>query len=221
MPTNPDNLKLRDEWILTAKAREQALAKRHLARHSDLLNKSKPLKPLDVHDVVQVQNQRGTRANKWDLSGTVVQILDYDAYLIKMDGSGRITKRNRQFLKPILPYTKVISTQPAQRNSSIGLGNKTNSQPNNHINSGPTAGSWEATSSVLVNQDKSGHSKDNMMTDTLPQSDPMSDADFNDGLIKSVQNVSTIPQKGGIRPEAQNNPSKRVRIATKRYISQY
>ena len=66
IPTNPDNLKLRPEWILTARAREQALAKRHLAREADLQNNSKPLKPLNIGDVVQVQNQRGNHASKWD-----------------------------------------------------------------------------------------------------------------------------------------------------------
>ena len=92
IPTNPANLQLRQEWILTAEARERALARRHLARNTDLSAHSRPLKPLNLGDIVQVQNQRGNHPNKWDLSGTIVQVLDFDAYSVKMDGSGRLTK---------------------------------------------------------------------------------------------------------------------------------
>lgn len=106
------NLKLRPEWILTAQAREKALTKQHLARRTDLLQKSPPLKPLELNDVVQVQNKRGSHANKWDLSGTIVEVLDLVAYLIKMDSSGHITKRNRQFLRPIIPFNQRSQSQP-------------------------------------------------------------------------------------------------------------
>ena len=68
IPTNPANLRLRPEWVLTADAREQALAKRHLARQTDLSDKSRPLKQLKINDVVQAQNKRGSHPNKWDLS---------------------------------------------------------------------------------------------------------------------------------------------------------
>lgn len=57
---------------------------------------------------VQVQNQAGPHKNKWDLSGTVVEVLRFDAYIVKMDGSGRLTKRNWMFLRPILPYKDVL-----------------------------------------------------------------------------------------------------------------
>lgn len=72
LPCDPQKLKLRPEWVLTANLRKKALARRHLSRHTDLLQKSRPLKPLEVGNVVQVQNQQGQHANKWDLSGTVV-----------------------------------------------------------------------------------------------------------------------------------------------------
>ena len=147
LPTNPANLKLRPEWVLTAEARERALSKRHLARHVDLLSKSKPLKPLALHDIVQVQNQRGSPANKWDLSGQVIEVLPHDAYLIKIDGSGRLTKRNRQFLRPIVPYNPQLRPKD---------NDKTNTNANNSdvidSNTGPSADSWEAPTSLLPSQ---------------------------------------------------------------------
>ena len=59
IPCHPDKLRLIKEWIFTASQREQALAKRHLSKHSELLAKSKLHQPLAVGNTVQVQNQRG------------------------------------------------------------------------------------------------------------------------------------------------------------------
>ena len=61
-----------------------------------------------VGAVVQVQNQAGPHKDKWDLSGTVVVVLPHDAYHVKMDGSGRVTKRNQRFLRPIVPYSSLL-----------------------------------------------------------------------------------------------------------------
>ncbi len=59
--------------------------------------------------MVQVQNRAGPHKNKWDVSGTVVEVLGYDSYNVRLDGSGRVTKRNRRYLRPILPYTRVLA----------------------------------------------------------------------------------------------------------------
>ena len=48
---------------------------------------------------VFIQNQRGHYPRKWDKIGTIVEVLPWDQYVIKVDGSGRITKRNRRFLR--------------------------------------------------------------------------------------------------------------------------
>ena len=59
---------------------------------------SKKLTLLKVGDVVQVQNQRGPHAPKWEKSGVVVKVLSFDQLKVKMDGSGYTSLRNRQFL---------------------------------------------------------------------------------------------------------------------------
>ena len=84
---HPDKLQLRKEWVLTKQERQKALGKRHLLVKTQLEAKAKPLKPLSIGQVVQVQNQRGPHSNKWDLSGTVSEVLAFNSYLIKMDGS--------------------------------------------------------------------------------------------------------------------------------------
>ena len=43
-------------------------------------------------------HQTGDHPYRFDKTGVVVEIKQNDAYLIKMDGSGRVTMRNRKFL---------------------------------------------------------------------------------------------------------------------------
>ena len=141
-------------------------------------------------------------------------------YMVKMDGSGRITKRNRRFLRPITPFNQQLQSKDEA----------------NTINTGPSADSREATSSVTPSQpstakqpvatDKSGHVQ-HIAPDTLPQSRPMTDKDFNALLTHAVQNVRNIPQQyKGTPPEAARNvptntQPKRVKFKTKRFIQEY
>ena len=49
-----------------------------------------------------VQNQKGRFPKKWDKTGVVVENLDHDKVLVRMDGSRRLTTRNRRFVKKII-----------------------------------------------------------------------------------------------------------------------
>ena len=69
---------------------------------------TKHLPPLQVHDTVQVQNQVGNHPSRWDITGTVVEVKEHDQYVVKVHGSGRLTTRNRKFLKKIEPYCSDI-----------------------------------------------------------------------------------------------------------------
>ena len=77
---------------------------------------------MGVGQTVQVQNQTGPYAKKWDLSGKVVEVLDYHSYLVKMDGSGRVSKRNRRFLKPIRTYREILADKDNKRDLREGSG---------------------------------------------------------------------------------------------------
>ena len=52
--------------------------------------------------MVQIQNQKGNDTKRWNKSGKIIERLDYDQYLVKVDGGGRITRRNRRFLRKIV-----------------------------------------------------------------------------------------------------------------------
>ena len=76
--------------------------------------KTRDLQPLSVGDTCRVQNQTGHHPTKWDRTGVVLQVLDNNQYLIKMHGSGRITLRNRKFLRKIQPLTTTNTYVPPQ-----------------------------------------------------------------------------------------------------------
>ena len=57
---------------------------------------------LKVGEMVQIQNQHGVDPKRWRKSGKIVEKLDFNQYLVKVDGGGRLTRRNRRFLKKII-----------------------------------------------------------------------------------------------------------------------
>ena len=49
-----------------------------------------------------VQNQTGRFPNKWDKTGIVVENIDHDKVFVRLDGSSRLTTRNRRFVRKIV-----------------------------------------------------------------------------------------------------------------------
>ena len=60
-----------------------------------------PLSPLAVGQRVLIQNQHGNDPLRWDRSGVVVEAGTHDSYSVRLDGSGRLSKRNRTHLRPV------------------------------------------------------------------------------------------------------------------------
>ena len=82
--------------------REQALAVKFAEVEKTLGGGARDLHDLKVGDMVQIQNQRGVDPKRWCKSGKIVEKLDFNQYLVKVDGGGRLTRRNRRFLKKII-----------------------------------------------------------------------------------------------------------------------
>ena len=98
----------KDAWS----AKEHAL-KTRLARQVEKLEAgSHELKPLHVGDTVRVQNQTGNHPNKWDKTGIVVQVGDNDQYIVMVDGSRRLTLRNRRYLRKMIAPAPSTQLQP-------------------------------------------------------------------------------------------------------------
>ena len=62
--------------------------------------------------MIQNQHGAGKIARKWDKTGLVLEDMGYNKYRIKVDGSGRVTDRNRQYLRQ---FTPVTTPQPGPR----------------------------------------------------------------------------------------------------------
>ena len=106
------NPHVRPRWRQAWAAKEQALRSRLTRTTESLTAHSRPLRPLALGQKVFLQNQQGTSPTKWDRSGIVVESLGHDQYRVKVDGSGRLTLRNRRFLRANTPVTPTIEPQP-------------------------------------------------------------------------------------------------------------
>ena len=116
LPIQPGALHVRPEWRLNAEKREQALAHRHLLKHEQLQRGTKPLPPLSVGDNVMIQDQAAPKQpGKWTKTGLVVEDQGFDSYLVKVDGSNNVTKRNRRFLRKVTPYIHAADNPPELR----------------------------------------------------------------------------------------------------------
>ena len=99
-----NNSEVNPQWREAWKAKEEALKVRYVKSMENLAKHARPLRPLEHGDRVIIQNQNGRFPKKWDKSGTVVEVRPNDQYYVKVDGSGRLTLRNRRFLRKYAPH---------------------------------------------------------------------------------------------------------------------
>ena len=94
-----ENRAIRSIWHDAWASKEDALRTRFADSMEKLNAHTRQLSDLEAGERVFIQNQNGPHPNKWDRSGIVLESLGHDQYNIKVDGTGRITKRNRRFLR--------------------------------------------------------------------------------------------------------------------------
>ena len=104
LPAPLSRYRPQQQWLMQQEDRENALRKRALQNTEKLDMHTRNLAPLEVQDTVQVQNQVGFKASRWDVTGVIVEVKSHDQYLVKIHGSGRMTLRNRKFPNQIIPY---------------------------------------------------------------------------------------------------------------------
>ena len=101
-------------WQSVLADRETALRQRHMKIAERLEQHTKRLPPLRVGDRVRVQNQVGSQPKKWDKTGTVIEVKQHDQYIVRVDGSRRVTLRNRKFLRRYIPVHQPIGLRTNQ-----------------------------------------------------------------------------------------------------------
>ncbi|XP_052760759.1 uncharacterized protein LOC128203366 [Mya arenaria] len=93
-----------ETWTELMSHREMALARRHSRDHERWNEHTHRLPPLQVGDHVYLQNLVGNHPRRWERTGTVVEVRQYHQYVIRVDGTGRVTIRNRQHLRKFTPF---------------------------------------------------------------------------------------------------------------------
>ena len=103
IPILPGRYQPHPTWKDTLDTREHALRNRHMKACERLSEHTRNLPPLTVGDRVRLQNQVGPHPTKWDKTGVVIEVRQFHQYAVRIDGSGRITLRNRKFLRKYQP----------------------------------------------------------------------------------------------------------------------
>ena len=103
IPGHKHRYQMRREWVLLQEDREKAYKRRLVLSKEQWARGTRKLPPLQCGDVVLVQNQYGAKSKAWEMSGVIVEVLPHDSYMVKLDGSHRISKRCRNYLKNIKP----------------------------------------------------------------------------------------------------------------------
>ena len=107
-------------WHQMWEAKEIALSDR-LAKGVEKVAPGNVLSTLSVGDRVRVQNQTGPNKNKWDKTGTIMQCGDNDQYIVRMDGSRRLSLRNRRFLKQYEKYDPIFNNVELRNVPGVGI----------------------------------------------------------------------------------------------------
>ena len=112
---------MREEWLISADERDKALSRRHATHVERLSLHAHELPALAIGESVLIQNQTGNHPGRWDRTGVVVDIGPGPRqYLVRTDGSGRVTLRNRKFLRTCKtvaepPFHTPLTPQPTTK----------------------------------------------------------------------------------------------------------
>ena len=116
IPVLPYKYEPRQEWSLLQEDRERAFARKLHNDGTRLAIGTRKMPPLAVGDKVLVQNQTGRAPNKWDKSGVIVECKPHNQLSVMMDGSRKVSLRNRQFVRKINVPVPVVASgiKPSQ-----------------------------------------------------------------------------------------------------------
>ena len=88
-----------------------SLAKSREVHGEKLARNTKHLKDLPIGSLVAIQNQSGCYPTKWDKTGVVVEVKPHEQIVVKVNGSRRLTLRNRRFVCELDPGKTSLEDQ--------------------------------------------------------------------------------------------------------------
>ena len=100
----------RQEWRLEADLCEQVHMKQHVRMKEHLAAHAWPLPLLQHGDTISIQDLSDPcKPGRWSMMGTVVEALPLDSYMVRVDGSRRLTQCQRHHLRQLTTYTSVLN----------------------------------------------------------------------------------------------------------------
>ena len=103
------------DWVVTQEYRERTLACKREADAEKWSKKTRDYDIIEVDTPVILQNQTGNNPTKWDKTGVVLENKPHSKVVIRVDGSRRVTTRNRKFVRKLIPDKRTVATPtPAQ-----------------------------------------------------------------------------------------------------------
>jgi hypothetical protein len=108
------------DWAMTQEHRERTLANKRDMDNQRWSHRTKTLDDLEDGTVVAIQNQTGSNLTKWDKTGIVIENKPNSKVMIRVDGSRRVTMRNRRFVRPMEPMLRNSRRpEPARRRTAL------------------------------------------------------------------------------------------------------
>ena len=92
-------------WQEAWAIKEDALRARFIKTTERINQHSRDLPPLEPGTRCFLQDQTGNSKKRWHCTGVVLEVQPHDKYVVKVDGTGRVTTRNRRFLRMYKPYS--------------------------------------------------------------------------------------------------------------------
>ena len=159
-PSPPVCYRPHPNWRETLSNREKALCNRHMRSAKRWTEQKKRHPPLVARDHVCVyRNQTNALPTKWDKTGLVIEVNQFDQYVVRVDDLGRKILRNRKFLgkyhhytpiqpttnhhqRPLIPRDVTKPTQPDAKTNSTTTMNHEKLSITNHLSTRTTSATY-------------------------------------------------------------------------------
>jgi hypothetical protein len=191
-----ENGQVRDQWHQAWSAKENAIRARLVRTCENLEPHSRELIPLMVGDKVLIQNQvrSSGRPNKWDRQGVIMATKNFDQYLVKVDGTGRLTLRNRRFLRKFGQIDTPVHPDPLKANLPQPTPRYSDGGPTYADPLDQTAGDAPAGKAA----DREGDMEDGDVADGNVADDDVVDSDVVDTDVADTDVSDGVTTDGGV-----------------------
>ena len=112
IPLPRHRYKVSPHWSTHLHNREKAISDTSSRSKEQYDQHSMDLQPLKIGDRVRVQNTR-SKPKKWDRTGEIKELNGHRQYTVKMDGSGRLSIRNRRHLSKVVERPTPLIFHPS------------------------------------------------------------------------------------------------------------